>query len=226
MSLLRNVLRAIKDHPERTEDILDSFSDNQYLSKQSLLESLESNGLIHSESEIVILGSWYGSILIEYLAPLVKKITAMDIDDETIIISKTFFKHYNNIDWITADVFHDVDRSIYEEATLIINTSCEHMEDMVKWDQWEFIAKDNPGWDQVKRNFDEFPLYLAFQSNNMFGIEGHINCVNNIDEFKNKLPQAFWIDEKTIKDERGSRFMLIGEFLDREKIIKIEESDD
>lgn len=202
MKLLRNVLHCIKETPERTLDILDSFSDNQFTSKKPLLDSLESNGIIEEDSIVLILGSWYGSILIEHLAPRVKKIIAIDKDDDTVKIGKEFFKHYSNIVWITADVCNDIERTFYEEATLLINTSCEHMEDMKKWDKWK----------TMKRDFNKNPLYLALQSNNMFDIETHINCVNNINEFKDQLPFAFWIQEESIEDTRGTRFMLIGQY--------------
>jgi hypothetical protein len=32
-TLLRNVLKVIKDRPEQTKEIIDSFSDNQYKTK-------------------------------------------------------------------------------------------------------------------------------------------------------------------------------------------------
>ena len=53
--------------------------------------------------------------------------------------------------------------------------------------------------------------YFAFQSNNMFDIEGHINCVNTIEDFKKQLPNnAKVLIEDEIKDDRGIRFTLIG----------------
>ena len=53
--------------------------------------------------------------------------------------------------------------------------------------------------------------YFAFQSNNMFDIPTHINCVNNIEEFKEQMPSnAKIMIEDHIKDDRGTRFLLIG----------------
>ena len=72
------------------------------------------------------------------------------------------------------------------------------MKNMIDWEYWNIIKTD--------------PLFLAVQSNNMFDIETHINCVKDIEEFKNQLPRCFWIEEKLIKDTRGTRFMLIGEY--------------
>ena len=45
----------------------------------------------------------------------------------------------------------------------------------------------------------------------MFDIEGHINCVKNIEEFKKQLIENVMIEDQ-IKDERGIRFLLIGKF--------------
>ena len=45
----------------------------------------------------------------------------------------------------------------------------------------------------------------------MFGIEGHINCVNNIEEFKKQLPDTSKVlSENEVTDERGSRYLLVG----------------
>lgn len=210
MQLIRNVLHSIKEHPNCIDSIIDSFSDNQHLSKESLIECLDTNGLIDEDSTVVILGCWYGSILVDRLAPIVKQIVAVDMDEETIKIGKEFFKHYKNIEWVVADVFDDEDKLYYENANLIINTSCEHMKNMVEWNNWDYIKTD--------------PLYMAFQSNDMFGIEGHINCVKSMDDFRDQLPKCFWIKEESIKDSRGTRFMLVGQYLRDEDIEKMNKS--
>ena len=54
--------------------------------------------------------------------------------------------------------------------------------------------------------------YFAFQSNNMFDIETHINCVNSIEEFKKQLPsKAKILIEDQIEEDRVIRFTLIGQ---------------
>ena len=55
--------------------------------------------------------------------------------------------------------------------------------------------------------------YFAYQSNNMLKIEGHINCVYDLDDFKKQLPDnAKVLIEDEIKDDRGTRFLLIGKY--------------
>ena len=55
--------------------------------------------------------------------------------------------------------------------------------------------------------------YFAYTSNNMFDIKGHINCVNNIEEFKKQLPDtAKVLSENEVTDERGSRYLKVGKY--------------
>jgi hypothetical protein len=55
--------------------------------------------------------------------------------------------------------------------------------------------------------------YFAYQSNNMLSIEGHINCTYDLNDFKRQLPDnAKVMIEDEIKDERGTRFLLIGKY--------------
>lgn len=189
MELLRNVLKAIKEHPDCTNDIIDSFSDNQYNAKKTLIDMLNDNEIIDKTTDVVIMGSWYGSILVPLLHPIVNSIYLVDLDDDVIRIAKNiFFKDWPNMDYTTRDVF-----SKPLKADLFINTSCEHMSPLNTL-PWKMSG------------------YFAIQSNNMYGIDGHINCVNSMDEFKSQLPKnALIIDEEEIEDTRGTRFTLIGE---------------
>ena len=183
------------------KDLLDSFSPNQFLSKMNLINHVKSLNFLNKDSEIVIFGSWYGSILIPAFYDEVKKITCIDMDSKVISRAKyELFKDYN-VDFITGDVFQFRDQ--YKNADLFINTSCEHMKPMREWGPAPEYK--NPWWDRVS------PAYFAFQSNAMFDIPTHINCVNNIEEFKKQLPdRAEVLIEDEIPDERGTRFTLIG----------------
>jgi len=187
--LFKNIIKEGRHNP----DLLDSYSPNQFKSKEVLINHVNSLNILDKKSEITILGSWYGSILIPAFKQ-VKKITCIDIDDKVIRIAKQrLFKHYTNTDFITADVFN-LGKFKYgvENSNLIINTSCEHMRPMK-----ELNLNTN--------------AYFAFQSNNMFDIPTHNNCVNNIDEFKEQMPSnAKILIEDHIKDDRGTRFLLIG----------------
>ena len=193
LDLFKNIMNEARNNP----DLLDSFSPNQFKSKENLINHIKKLNILNSESEIVIFGFWYGSILIPAFYNEVKRITAIDIDDNVIGIAKNrIFKNYDKIDFIVNDAFVWANKSSRIKSTnLIINTSCEHMQPM----------KNLP----ILNNINS---YFAFQSNNMFDIETHINCVNNIEEFKKQLPhKAKILIEDQIEEDRGIRYTLIGQ---------------
>ena len=193
LDLFKNIMNEARNNP----DLLDSFSPNQFKSKENLINHIKELNILNSESEIVIFGCWYGSILIPAFYNEVKRITAIDIDDNVIGIAKNrIFKNYDKIDFIVNDAFVWANKSSRIKSTnLIINTSCEHMQPM----------KNLP----ILNNINS---YFAFQSNNMFDIETHTNCVNNIEEFKKQLPhKAKILIEDQIEEDRGIRFTLIGQ---------------
>lgn len=184
-------------------DLLDSYSPNQFKSKLNLINHIKSLNILNKDSEIVIFGCWYGSILIPAFYNEVKKITAIDIDPKVISKAKyKIFKDYNKIDFITGDVFEKF-RDNYSSCDLFINTSCENMKPMREWGPAPKYS--HPWWNRCS------PAYFAFQSNNMYEIHDSVNCVKSIDEFKKQLPNnAKVLIEDEIPDERGNRFTLIG----------------
>ena len=215
IDLLKNVYKVIKEYPALKENLLDSFSENQMASKTALLEAVNKHTDIDKESTIVIWGSWYGSILIPALANQVKKILCMDLDNEPLQIAKNrLFSNYKNIEYICDDVFESYKKA-YINTNLIINTSCEHMPPMKEWHWFGAGALEQDVDTTVFRTPKlSNDCYFAFQSNNMFGIEGHINCVNSIDEFKEQLPErAEVLYQEEVEDTRGTRYMLVGKFM-------------
>jgi len=193
IDLLLNVYDTIKKYPDLESDILDSFSNNQIKSKSRVLDLVEKHNFVNSDSEVIIIGSWYGSILIPGLASKVNRISCIDLDEQVLKIAKNrLFSEYKNIDYIAADVF-EKDRERYWNADLFINTSCEHMPPMLTFPYWP-----------EHTNF-------VFTSNDMTDIEGHVNCVESMEDFKTQLPERSTVlSEDTITDERGSRFILAG----------------
>ena len=184
------------------KQLLDSFSPNQFLSKLNLINHIKSLNILNKNSEIVIFGGWYGSILIPAFYNEVKKITLIDKDNKVISRAKHNLFKDTDVEFICDDIFENF-RKQYETTNLFINTSCEHMKPMKEWGPAPQYK--NPWWDRVS------PAYFAFQSNAMFDIPTHINCVKNIEEFKKQLPdRAEVLIEDEIPDERGTRFTLVG----------------
>jgi len=194
IELFKRVLREIKNS-DRT-DIIDSFSDNQFKSKIQLVKMIEDCNILDVDSQISIFGCWYGSIILPLLSPKARKIIMLDIDDKAIRIGKNkFFPNYENVSWSTGDVFTKW-RGDFIDTSLFINTSCEHMSPMKDWPYWQEINK---------------PVYFAFQSNNMYDIDTHINCVSSLQEFKDQMPKdSVIINEHALEEERGIRFTVIG----------------
>lgn len=188
LQLFKNIITEGRHN----SDLLDSYSPNQFKSKELLVKHIKN---IMTPKEVVIFGGWYGSILIPSFKEA-KRITVIDLDEKVISIAKNrLFNHYKNVDFICDDVFKWApDSSRIKKSDLIINTSCEHMRPM------------------NELNLDT-KAYFAYQSNNMLSIEGHINCVYDLDDFKKQLPDnAKVMIEDKIKDERGTRFLLIGKY--------------
>ena len=189
------LFKKIMAEARHNKDLLDSVSPNQYRSKEVLIKHVENLQLVDQNSEIVIFGGWYGTILIPAFK-YVDRITLIDKDKNIIGVAKNrLFDHYKNVDFISKDVFDWApDSKRIKTCNLIINTSCEHMSSM--------------------KNLElDTKAYFAYQSNNMYDIEGHINCVSSIEEFKYQLPDnAKVMIEDRIIDERGTRFLLIGKY--------------
>ena len=201
------------------KDLLDSFSPNQFSSKMNLVDHINSLDFLTKESEIVIFGSWYGSILIPAFYDKVKKITCIDQNKHVTNIAKyTLFKDLD-VDWISDDVFATF-RDQFKTTDLFINTSCENMKPMRDWGpigprsrydekyRKRFGTPQTyqvPWWDRVSS------AYFAFQSHNIYDIHDSLNCVDNISEFKKQLPdKAEVLIEDEIPFETGTRFTLIG----------------
>jgi len=191
LQLFKNIMAEGRNNT----DLLDSYSPNQFKSKERLIKLLKDQLILNTNFEIVILGCWYGSILIPSLKHS-KRITAIDINPTTISIAKNrLFSHYENVDWITSDVFDENRYGRIKNANLIINTSCENMKSM-----------------KHLSALKESKAIFALQSNNMYEIHDSVNCVKSIDEFKKQLPDnAKVIVEDIIADDRGARFTLLGQ---------------
>ena len=191
LQLFKNIIEEGRNNT----DLLDSLSPNQFKSKERLIKLIRDQLMVSTDSEIVIFGGWYGSILIPALKE-VKRITLIDKDKDVIGIAKNrLFNHYKNVDFICDDVFNWApDSSRIKKTNLIINASCENMKSM-------------------KELHLDTNAYFAFQSNDMYDNHDSVNCVKNIDEFKKQLPDnAKVLIEDKIEDDRGTRFTLIGKY--------------
>ena len=191
-NLISSSMRELRDD----KDLLDSFSPNQFKSKLKLINHIENLNILNEDSEIVIFGCWYGSILIPAFYNKVKKITAIDIDPKVISRAKYNLFKDTNVDFISKDVFDWApDSKRIKTCNLIINTSCEHMYPMKK------IRELNPG----------LKSWFVLQSTNEDKFDDHINCVNSTKELAEQggLKQVLYEGQLTL-DNGMTRFMVIG----------------
>ena len=86
LQLFKNI---IKEGRHNT-DLLDSYSPNQFKTKQKLEDMIHNHVDINSKSDIVIFGCWYGSILIPMFKEA-RRITLIDTDVVVMRISKRSF---------------------------------------------------------------------------------------------------------------------------------------
>ena len=101
---------------------------------------------------------------------------------------------YNSNKEFTVDIVNTNNKAVSTtvKPDLIINTSCEHM---------------NEDW------FKNLPhgSFVCFQSNDYFSNEQHINCVKDLEQAKQKYPMTTVWYEGELDTELYNRFMLIGE---------------
>ena len=187
------------DDKDTCLNIIDSFSSNQIESKNHLINIIKELDILLSDKNVVIWGSWYGSIFIPNIAPYVNEMILIDLDEQMIERARSIFYHYKNINFRLGNIFEERLKK-YNRTNLVINTSCEHMPPM-----------------NTYKYFNDFEVgtYFAFQSNNMFNIPTHINCVNTLEDFEMQMPINFEIiysDSIMVpgwEEHNGERFTII-----------------
>ena len=191
----------------------DCFSRGQLQSKLWLVTEL---GKLNVELGTVFLcAGWYATLATMLFESDIKvdKVRSFDIDPTCVDIAETFNKPWFIEQWrfksITQDIM-DIDynehtwqfwsnannrmsRPITDKPDTIINTSCEHIENFAEW--------------YAKIKADKL---LVLQSNNFFKVEEHVNCVNDIEEFKAQAPLSEVLYSGELALPKYKRFMLIG----------------
>lgn len=179
-------------------DFVDSFSQSQLESKTWLVDILSMMNI--NKPQIQLFGGWNGilitRLLIENLNNIIR-IHNIDLDEKSI---KIFMKYR----WETQDrkrlegTHGDVRTPHrYDSWTnIVINTSSEHMPDLPE------LIKD--------KDYRSDCLF-ALQSNNMFHIDDHINCVSSEQELVDKSQLNTIKYQGTCDMANGyKRFMVIG----------------
>jgi len=210
IELYKNALKAIekiytqsKYDPNidlfRSFDIINSVNDNQIASKEHLTKAIiPILNDIKNLKDIAILGSWYGllgAMLRQHLDDKIY-ISNIDSDPSTKNIGQSLFNHEKNRFYIDDAVDHMFYQG-KDKYQLIINTSCEHME------------QDDVLLMRHRKNDD---TVICFQSNNYFAIDGHVNCSNSLEEFVDSLNLSTVLHASAleIKSNNYDRYTVIG----------------
>jgi len=211
-------LRSVVNCRKKANDtaIYDLMSRSQMRSKIWLIEQL---ALIDSNyTNVAVLAGWFGQIKTIYDKRLAyNKMRIIELDRSACETSDYVFNASNLEDYQVKAVCADInaltlhkngyewsvenfrDGTTYSEKflpDLIINTSAEHMTE--EWfHQLRFKQLDND------------PI-VAIQSNNLFDIPEHVNCVHSVDHMMKKFPmrEAMFAGELQLKGYK--RVMLIG----------------
>jgi hypothetical protein len=166
-------------------EIRDAFRINQMQGKAWLLDNIKN---VDRNTRVLVVGSWLGFTSYCLYKEGFKFITETDIDSRLekmarhVNMSNDKFKHLND----------DVNTLDFSNYGLIINTSCEHIE-------------DNRWFDNVKSG-----TLLALQSTN-FKCPDHVNTVNNLEEMQRKYPLKYSYVDDLVFNPMFSRYMVVGE---------------
>jgi hypothetical protein len=175
---------------------LDSFSQSQIESKSWLVDTLSMADI--NDAHIQLFGGWNGILITRLLVQNLnlKRIHNIDLDEKSIRVFMRYreFTNDKRLESTCGDVMtpHKYDPNI----DIVINTSSEHMLDLKE------IIKD-------KKYKPE--CLFALQSNNMFHIIDHINCVSSEDELVKKSGLSKIMYKGSLDMPNGyKRFMVIG----------------
>jgi hypothetical protein len=180
---------------EQCHSFAQTFTANQFDSKQWLINELTK---IHTLSDVLVLGAWFPT-MISYLLDLncvsYKSLTCVDSDASVKPIADIYFNALHTTNKtinITADARDYMRVSDLSAYDTVINTSCEHM----AFDMKEIIH--------------DAEIVYAFQSNNYFGINGHINCKTSLNEFTESTGLTQILYQGELDKEKYTRYMVIG----------------
>ena len=209
---LNTVKRLLDNYPDRMIDILNSLSENQYASKDWLIDKLNEYPhhykykTLDKKINICILASWYGLLAYQMIEKFTLKkianIDCIDFDPKSKVVAKKLWKKIDSdnltngkltyVKFIEQDI-KDIKNLNYP---IVICTSCEHLNQQTIYDTINKIEENT---------------LVVLQSNNYNEINEHINCVNTKEDFANqyvsKLRNIKMYEKDFIKYKR---FMLIG----------------
>lgn len=181
-----------------------AYSKGQLASKSWLLEELYKVSPLKSNSTVVILGSWIGSLVDPlHRALTIKRIYGIDSDPNALDLSERLNQKYLD-GWrykgVVADAtqlnlsnceFETGGELINVKPDWIINTSCEHMSS-----DW---------FDTIDNN-----QLIIMQTNNNINFDGHVNVCSSVEDMQTKYPLTKTHYAGSMQTPAYTRYMQIG----------------
>lgn len=204
LEIIRQIYEESKYNPDmdlyRSLDVITATNDAQLTSKEwlvdNLMQYLDNKHLTFPLRDVLIMGSWYGltgAVLRQYISDDIK-IWNVDSDPLCAYIGYKLNHHENTIHVTEDAIEYYFDRT--DAFQLIINTSCEHMEQ----EDIRMILNSKP-----------IDTIACFQSNNYHNEAEHINTHNSLDEFVDSLQLAsVYYKGEISPSEDYTRYMVIG----------------
>jgi hypothetical protein len=212
------IFRSIFDYKKKINGyaIYDAMSRSQIKSKIWLIEELAK--IENDYANVAVFAGWFGQIKTIYDKRLTySKMRIVEMNKEACETSDYVFNisnlenykvkavnanineltlHKNGYEWDVENFKEGVKYSEKFLPNLIINTSAEHMTE-----EW---------YNQIRFKEMESDPIIAIQSNNLFDIPEHINCVHSVDHMKKKFPMKEILFEGELQLKGYKRVMLIG----------------
>jgi len=212
------IFRSIADYKKKVNGtaIYDLMSRSQIKSKIWLIEQLAK--IKQGYPNVLLLAGWFGQIKTIYDQRLTySKMRIVELDRSACETSDYIFNlgnlenhkvkavcanvnrltlHKNGYEWLVENFRDGTKYSEKFLPDLIINTSAEHMTE-----EW---------FHQLRfKQLDSDPI-VAIQSNNLFDLEEHVNCVHSVDHMKKKFPMREVLFAGELQLKGYKRVMLIG----------------
>ena len=214
-SLLSNIQNFGKQGSNLAQ-LNDAFSRSQIRSKIWLVEQLT---LINSNyANVAVMASWFGQIKTIYDKRLTySKMRLIELDRVACETSDYVFNlsnlenhkvkavcadinaltlHKNGYEWPVENFKESTSYTEKFLPDLVINTSAEHMTE-----EW---------FHQLRFKQLEGDPIVAIQSNNLFDLDEHVNCVHSVDHMMKKFPMREVLFAGELQLKGYKRVMLIG----------------
>ena len=185
-------------------NLTDHFSRGQLQSKLWLVQELEKIIDNRNLGTVVMYGGWYATVAaILFKRFKINKYYNLDMDESVIQIADEF-NYRQKVSQRFESMISDVNQLSYDadgkctlpngitvKPTVVVNTSCEHMNE-----EWFYNLPDGQ--------------FVVLQTNNYFENPQHVNCVHSVDEAleKYKFSQVLYSGE--IDAMLYYRYMIIG----------------